>query len=51
MRNIGNKYWEEGYKAYFDCISRKNNPYRIASTEFDLWEDGWDNADSDCDDE
>lgn len=51
MRKLDNKAWNAGYDAYFDYTDRKDNPYEYDSEEYDLWHDGWDDADSDCDDE
>jgi ribosome modulation factor len=45
--------WEKGNDAYYDGITRDDNPYDEESQEsaFEAWENGWDQADSDCDDE
>jgi ribosome modulation factor len=40
-----------GYNAYFDGLSLEDNPYTEDSYEYDEWENGWEKADSDADDE
>jgi ribosome modulation factor len=49
MRNFDNKAFSLGYTDYFSNVSRNNNPYDEDSPEFELWEEGWDTADSDDD--
>lgn len=48
MRDICEAY-DKGYDAYFDGLSRDDNPYPDDSDDFDSWHEGWDNADSDDD--
>lgn len=40
----------EGYDTYYDGIARSSNPKLEDTQAFDDWEEGWDTADSDCDD-
>lgn len=52
MRLLDNPYWETGYNAYFNGIARDKNPHDATFDEnlFELWQEGWDCADSDTDD-
>lgn len=44
--------WKAGYDArFFGIAEREENPYAEGSEEEQEWEDGWDEADCDCDDE
>lgn len=51
IEELDNLVWNKGYSAYFDGLSRNQNPYEEDLIDFDDWENGWDQADSDCDDE
>lgn len=51
MRQLDNPIWEAGYEAYHNMVARTANPYPEDSQESDTWDDGWDCADSDTDDE
>lgn len=48
---LDNSTWDAGYNAYFDGIGREENPHPEGSVTNEDWEDGWDTADSDSDDE
>lgn len=50
-RQIDNPYWNAGYEAYHAGVQRNDVPYLEDSAEYDIWQDGWDTADSDADDE
>ncbi len=51
MHKIGNKYWEEGYNAYHEGVSLDGNPYAENTEACNLWEQGWEAADADTDEE
>ena len=51
MRHLESEVWNKGYDAYWDYIPRCENPYDEDTLAFDEWNEGWDSADSDCDDE
>jgi ribosome modulation factor len=53
MRRLNNRYWEQGYDAYLDGKKRENNPFDPDRDEnlYELWQEGWDCADTDSDDE
>lgn len=50
MRKLDNPYWEAGYQAYHDMVKRTDNPFAEDSPESEAWDEGWDCADSDTDD-
>ena len=49
-RKEGNKDWDFGYQAYHNHTPRDSNPKPEGSQAYEDWEEGWDCADSDCDD-
>lgn len=51
MKKLSNPTWNKGYDAYFDGTPRGQNPHDQTLDEnlFELWEEGWDAADSDDD--
>jgi ribosome modulation factor len=51
MRKLDNPIWNKGYEAYAEGVSRNENPYKEDTQAFDDWQEGWDCADSDFDDE
>jgi len=50
-RQLDNPTWNAGYDAYFNGANRDDNPFPEGSVEEDVWDEGWDTADSDADDE
>lgn len=42
---MGNKSYQEGYRARQNGEPRENNPYPNYSTEYYNWNNGWDYAD------
>lgn len=49
-RKEGNPDWDFGYEAYLKGDNRDSNP-KPEGQAFDDWEEGWDTADCDIDDE
>jgi len=44
-------YWQEGYDAHLDFRMQDTNPYDPyeQTSEYELWDDGWIQADNDLD--
>lgn len=38
--------WSEGYRACspFDEVDNRNNPYKPGTIEYELWDDGYEDA-------
>lgn len=51
MVNYSDEAWEEGYNAYWSDLNKEDNPYEEYSREFYEWEEGWESARDEVDDE